>query len=102
MCCVWLRLHSRKARQGKARLRTAGEAEAAEPSTHNGAPREGEGRRLQRGWEPGSRNGGSEGGTKERQEKGRAQIVAEDGGENEDVNGECCGDIREMRVSPKA
>lgn len=35
----------------KARLRTAGEAEAAEPSTHNGAAREGEGRRLQRGWE---------------------------------------------------
>lgn len=55
----------------KARLHTAG-GEAAEPSTHNGAPREGEGRRLQRGWEPGSRNGGSEReGQKTRQGKGR-------------------------------
>lgn len=63
--CVWLRLHSK----GKARLHTAGEAEAAEPNTHNGAPREGEGSRLQRDWEPGSRNGGSKGGTKERQER---------------------------------
>lgn len=33
-------------RQGEAAY-TAGEAEAAEPSTHNGSPREGEGRRLQ-------------------------------------------------------
>lgn len=56
--------------KGKSRqkLHTAGEAEAAEPSAHNGAPREGEGRRLQQGWEPRSRNGGSEGGTKERKD----------------------------------
>ncbi|KAI9534699.1 Mitogen-activated protein kinase 10 [Dissostichus eleginoides] len=50
--CVWLRLLS----GGKAAY-CRREAEAAEPSTHNGARREGEGRRLQRGWEPGSRNG---------------------------------------------
>lgn len=61
----------------EARLHTAGEAEAAEPSTHNGARREGEGRRLQRGWEPGSRNGGSEGGTKDRQEKGERRLSSE-------------------------
>lgn len=51
-----------------ARLHTAGETEAAEPSAHNGAPKEGEGR-WQRGWEPGIKNGGSRGGTKERQER---------------------------------
>lgn len=52
-----------------ARLHTAGETEAAEPSTHNEAPTEGEGRRLQQGWETGIKNGGSKGGTKERQER---------------------------------
>ncbi|TNN53363.1 hypothetical protein EYF80_036430 [Liparis tanakae] len=49
--CAWLGLHGRGS--GKA-ASTAGEA--AEPSAHNGAPREGEGSRLQRGREPGSRN----------------------------------------------
>lgn len=41
LCCAWLGLHAE--RQGKARLRTAGEAEAAEPSTHNEAGSEGGG-----------------------------------------------------------
>lgn len=41
--------------RGRARRRPAGEAAAAaaaaaEASLHNGAPREGEGRRMQRGW----------------------------------------------------
>lgn len=47
-------------------LHTAGKTEAAEPGSHNGALTEGEGRWLQLGWEPGIKNGGSRGGTKER------------------------------------
>lgn len=56
----------------------------------------GRGRRLQRGcWEPGSRNGGSKGGTKERQGRERTQALVSvvgmavvGGGEDVDAHGE--------------
>lgn len=62
-----------------ARLRTAGEAEAAEPSTHNGAPREGEGRWLQRAWEQGM-VGAREGQKRERREGENARRLKMEGG----------------------
>lgn len=52
----------------------------------------GRGDGLQRGWEPGSRNGGSEGGTKGRAGEGRmrALVSTGDGGRNGDGE-KCCG-----------
>lgn len=91
--CVWLGLHSK----GKARLHTAGEAEAAEPSTHNGALREGEGKTVaarllgaweQEWWEQGrdKREAGKG------ENAGSCQRCGDDEG-NEDIDeyGECCG-----------
>lgn len=72
----------------KARLHTAGEAEAAEPGTHNGAPREGEGRDSCS--EAGSLGAGMVGAREgqKRGRKGRTQALAsvEDGGVNEDID----------------
>ena len=81
--CVWLRQHSK----GKARLHTAGEAEAAEPSTDNGVS-EGGGRGVGCS-EPGSLGAGMVG-AREGQKggsEGRAQALvgAEDGERREDA-----------------
>lgn len=75
--CVWLGLHG----EGKARLRAAGEAEAAETSTHNGACEGGGGEAVAA--RLGGGMVGSEGGTKGRLDL----VVAEDGGESEGVDG---------------